>query len=141
MSNSVLDSTIVQAYRETDYRVLVSPSFSLRVDEYSAELVDLHWCHRVDCSAFVSGCNPFSRLVDEGVNRELQMALAEDLQTRGLVFIRGAGQHPSNGWPAEESFLVLGLELDAAKALGVQYQQNAIVWNGPDGVAQLILLR
>ena len=69
------------------------------------------------------------------------MALANELTDRGLMLIPGAGQHPSNDWPAEESFLVLGLDLEAATTLGVRYQQNAIVWNGPNGIAQLILLR
>ncbi|MEQ8801099.1 DUF3293 domain-containing protein [Haliea sp.] len=141
MSGSVIDAAIVQAYIETEYRVFANPPFILRIGESSAELVALHERHQVDCSAFVTACNPFSRPIDESVNRERQVVLAEDLEAQGLVFVPGAGQHPSNRWPAEESLLVLGLDLDASRTLGVQYQQNAIVWSGADGIAQLILLR
>jgi hypothetical protein len=51
------------------------------------------------------------------------------------------GQHPSNKWPGEEIFLVLGLYFEAAKALGERFGQNAIVWCGIDAVPQLIVLR
>ncbi len=51
------------------------------------------------------------------------------------------GQHPSNSWAGEESFLVFGVSLEAAKALGRRFEQNAIVWSAADAVPQLILLR
>ena len=44
-------------------------------------------------------------------------------------------------WPPEPSYLVLGSALDAAKAIGTELRQNAIVWCGPDCLPQLILLR
>ena len=58
-----------------------------------------------------------------------------------LEFVAGIGQHPSNQWPGEPSYLVFGLTLEAAKTLGTRLEQNAIVWNGSDGTPQLILLR
>lgn len=33
------------------------------------------------------------------------------------------------------------MSLGAAKAIGTQFEQDAIVWVGPDAVPQLILLR
>jgi hypothetical protein len=138
---SAIDPTLIRAYRETEYRVFGEARFTLSIGESSAELVMVHRRHGVDCSAFITACNPFSRSVDEGMNRNLQTALADELTDRELVFMPGAGQHPSNSWPAEASFLVMGLDLETAKALGVRYQQNAFVWNGADGIAQLILLR
>jgi hypothetical protein len=35
----------------------------------------------------------------------------------------------------------LGLSLEAAKALGKKYDQNAVVWCGPDAIPELVLLR
>ena len=70
-----------------------------------------------------------------------QQALAKELSRRSLTFLRGIGQHPSNEWPGEDSFLVFGLTLEAAKVLGSKFEQNGFVWNGADGVPQLILLR
>ena len=59
----------------------------------------------------------------------------------GLAYLDGLGQHPSNQWPPEESYLVLGLPLDAAATLCERLEQNAFVWMGADCVPQLVLLR
>lgn len=53
----------------------------------------------------------------------------------------GEGKHPSGDWDGEASVLVLGIDLDDAKAAGNKWEQNAIVWSGADGVPQLILLQ
>jgi CubicO group peptidase (beta-lactamase class C family) len=77
----------------------------------------------------------------ESENARRQRALASELRSRGLVFVDGVGQHPSNGWPGEPSMLVFGLTLDAARTLGTRLEQNAGVWSGADAVPHLILLR
>jgi hypothetical protein len=68
-------------------------------------------------------------------------ALSKELERRSLSYVEGIGQHKSNQWPGEESFLVFGLTLEAANTLGSKLEQNAIVWSGKDAVPQLILLR
>ena len=55
--------------------------------------------------------------------------------------MQGLGEHPTNGWPGEASYLIFGLTLEAAKMLGMRLEQNAIVWTGADTVPQLVLLR
>jgi hypothetical protein len=48
---------------------------------------------------------------------------------------------PANLWPAEKSFFVPELDLNTARALGRQFNQNAMVWIGNDAIPRLILLR
>ena len=55
--------------------------------------------------------------------------------------IEGTGFDPRGTWPEERSFLVLGLDLEASRALGREFKQNAIVWSGSDAIPRLILLR
>lgn len=141
MSESVISRDLVQAFRETEYRVLDEQPFTLRVDEASPELLDRYRQFRVNCSAFITACNPYSVCVDDAENQARQAELAKELSSRGLTFIDGVGQHPSNNWPGEISILALGMDLEAAKALGNRYEQNAILWAGADGVPLLILLR
>ena len=43
--------------------------------------------------------------------------------------------------PAEPSVLVLGLSLEAAKVMGRQYEQDAIVWISTKAVPELVLLQ
>jgi len=140
-SDSVIDSATIQAYLETEYRVKGDQAFTLKIGQASAELLTLHKRHRVDCSAYLTACNPGSQLVDEATNQTWQQALEKELTHRSLPFISGIAQHPFNDWPGEQSFLVFGLNLEAAKALGVRMEQNAIVWNDTDGIPQLILLK
>jgi hypothetical protein len=138
---SAIDPPTLQAYLETDYRVHGEPGFTLRVGRASAELLAAHKRRRTDCSAFLTACNPFSQPLDAAANAARQAALAKELSSRSLAFLPGVGQHPSNGWPGEDSFLVFGLTLEAAKALGTRLEQNGIIWSGADAVPQLILLR
>ncbi len=140
-SDSIIDPATIQAYLETHYRVRGEAPFVLQIGQVSPDLLSLYRRHNVDCAAFLTGWNPFSREVSEAENRDRQKALAAELTRRSLAFLEGIGQHPSNNWPGEESLLVLGLSLEAAKTLGERFEQNAIVWCGADGVPQLIVLR
>jgi hypothetical protein len=138
---STIDARTVQAYRETEYRVLGDDPFTLRVGEICPTLAAKQKRHRVDCSAYITACNPFGQILDDAANAERHSALGRELSQRSLVTLEGVGQHPSNQWPGEASYLALGLTLEAAKTLGLRLEQNAIVWMGADTVPQLILLR
>ncbi len=140
-SASIIDPHTVRAYTETEYRVHGEPGFTLRVGVASADLLAAHARQGVDCSAYLTAWNPFSRKTDHATNAARQAELVDALSRLGLVCMPGLGRHPSNDWPGEESVLALGLGLDAAMALGARFEQNAIVWSGADAVPQLILLR
>ena len=145
----MITAELEAAYRSTHYVVdagagpgegaLFDP-IVLEIDVASPALLALHRRRGVDCSCFITACNPFSRPLDAHSNQLRQDHLAAELRHRSLAYLSGEGRHPSNGWPAEPSFLVLGLALEAAKSLGRRHEQNAIVWSGPDAVPQLVML-
>ena len=137
----MIDADTLQAYRETDYRVLEGLPVVLRVDAASPELARLHARYQVRCSAFITACNPRGRRRAAPLNAQRQEALRAELSRRKLVAVRAIGQHPTNQWPGEPSFLVLGITRPAARALGRQFGQNAILWSGPAAVPELVLLR
>jgi len=126
---------------ETEYLVDGAAPLTLKIGTASPQLAALHEAHRVASSAYVTACNPFSQVLDEVANVDRQASLKRELQARSLVFFNGVGQHPSNQWEGEASFLVLGLSLEAAKVLGGKHGQNGVVWSGLDAMPQLILLR
>ena len=138
---SQIPRATIQAYLETHYQVHGSMPVSLKIGERNATLDAIHRLNGVESSAFVTACNPFSEPLDEAANAYRQEMLAVELMRHGLPYIEGVGQHPSNAWSGEASFLVLGVSVDAAKELGVRFKQNAIVWAGGDAVPQLVLLR
>jgi hypothetical protein len=139
--DSVIDTGLIQAFRETRYQVYGEEPFTLRVDERSTALAAAHKRLRVDCSVFITACNPLSEDLGAAANAERHVDLGLKLDRRSLVYIEGMGQHPSNQWPGEASYLVFGLKLEAAKTLGRALRQNAIVWSDADAVPRLILLR
>ena len=114
---------------------------SLTVGVASEALTALHRFYRVESSVFVTACNPFSQQFTDLDNARRQATLASQLKHQDLFFIDGIGQHLSNQWPGEPSFLVLGISREAAKALAIQHGQNAIIWCGLDAVPELVLLR
>jgi hypothetical protein len=141
VSELKIGAGIVRAYRETEYRVYGDEPFTLHVGKFCPALAAAHQRHRVDCSAYITACNPFSQVVDHDTNTALHVALGRELSLRSMASIEGIGQHPSNQWPGEASYLVFGLTLVAAKTLGGRLDQNASVWSGADAVPQLVLLR
>ena len=141
VTTSDIQPELIQAYMETEFRVMEESTFTLHIGEVNSDLIDAHKRHRVECSAFVTACNPFSQELTNEANLEKQRILAKELTSRSLEFVSGIGQHPSNKWPGEPSYLVFGLTLEASKVLGTRLVQNAIIWSGSNGVPQLILLR
>lgn len=139
--NSVISQSSIQAYLETNYHVNGATPMTLNIGVANAGLAALHTSHSVESSAYVTACNPYSQALDVSANVARQAVLARELQQHGLTYINGIGQHPTNGWTGEQSFLVLGLSREDARMLGARHEQNAIVWCGPDAVPELVLLR
>lgn len=137
-SDSTIDPATHQAYLETHYLVFGDTPLTLQVGIANPGLTTLYKTHRVESCAFITACNPWSQSLDAAANAQRQATLAAELRHRSLTFVEGIGQHPSSQRPGEASFLVWGLSLEAAKALGHKHEQNAIVWCGLDAVPQLI---
>lgn len=141
INSSVISPETIQAYRETEFRVFSEASLVLKIFEKCEALMSLYKTHQSETCAFITACNPLGELLSNEQNSDLQKQLEEEIQFRGLVLIAGEGKHPVGDWPGEPSYLVFDLSLEAAKTLGRKFNQNAIVWCGPDAVPQLILLR
>lgn len=138
---TVLDSALIQAYLETDYHVSTPAPFIIRIGERCEPLIEMHGQHGVDCSALITSWNPYGVDVGEAINQKRLSTLEEESLRLAKRVFDGFGKHPANSWPAEPSFLILGLSLEEAKELGIRHEQNAIVWTGTDGMPELVLLR
>jgi hypothetical protein len=140
LSGSTLPPALIQAYRETRYKA-PGLQLTLVVDQPSPGLARAHRRNRSACSAVITACNPSSVALTSAENELRQKALAADLRSHSLPFVDAIGEHPSNGWQGEPSFLVFGLTLETARSLCTRLEQNGFVWSGADAVARLILLR
>jgi hypothetical protein len=138
---SRLQAELIDAYRKTDFRVLGSQNFTLRVDTVSEPLRRLFEAEGVRSAAFVTAWNPYSAPTALDDNRRAQTALRQRLASEGYSTSDGFGVDPTSDWAGEDSVLILGMSLERAKCLGNELRQNAIVWVGEDVVPSLVLLR
>jgi hypothetical protein len=129
---------LVQAFMETEYFVHAAPAFKMRIGQHCPELAQLMTERNANCVAFITTWNPFSKQRKLEENEKRQQELKAQLKTRGLSFIDGIGQHPSNKWPGEPSFLILNLNRESAKVLAAQYEQHAFVWAAETAVPELV---
>ena len=132
----------VRAYLATDYRLgHTDQDIVLTIGIHSERLAALFVGSAVTCGAFLTAYNPQGTVQSDAANAQGHAELASKLQGLGLQAIEGSGSEEGTEWPAEKSYFALGLALEPAKAIGTHFDQDAIVWVGPDAVPQLILLR
>jgi hypothetical protein len=140
---SALDSSLVEQYRRTEYRVADEGySFTLHVDQACSALLECLRHFKVTEAAYITAWNPRSEPTSSARNEAAQRALASEVLERGWRLLYGEGVGADAGWPPEPSLLVLGIAFEAACGLGRKYGQNAIVYARAAGgaVPQLVLL-
>ncbi len=136
----------VRAYQATSYRLgHTAQDIILTIGQRSDRLAALFASSDVDCGAFLTAYNPRGTQQSDEANDLAHAELAAQLQGLGqglgLQSIEGSGSEEGTDWPAEKSYFALGLDLEASKAIGTHFDQDAIVWVGADAAPQLILLR
>lgn len=142
MSHTVIPEKLVAAYQSTNYRVFSEHGdFVFKIGQRSDELSHLFESMRQRGSTLISAENPFSKSATADENALKQSHLHGDLASLGATILDGAGQGQDPAWPAESSFLAIGVSRAQACALGHKYHQNAIVWIDERAVPELVLLR
>lgn len=136
-----LPSELIQAYRETHYRVEDVEPFTLRVGQVSAEVLKALAKRGLKFCAFVTAWNPYSIALKPEENTINERKLKLHLNALGFSHTPAEGVHPSNGWPGERSSLVWGVSEKKAREIAEAFQQNAFIWIGEDGIPELILMR
>lgn len=140
-SESTIPAATIQAYLEADYWVTAAEPFVLNVGHASPELALRLKLERTDGAAFITAWNPCGKLASDTENQAAQQKLLAEIKALGFACLDGEGRDPSGRWPAEPSFLVLGISLEAAKKLARQFRQYGIIYAGSDATPRLILLR
>lgn len=129
------------AYRATRYRVHAGGSaFDLHVDVASEPLAALMRRHGVATAAYLTACNPRSVRTSDAANRAANETLRAALVAADAFVFEGEAIDPTGAWPAEPSFLALGIALATARELGVRFAQNALLFADDDAVPRLVWL-
>lgn len=131
-----LTPELVEAYRAADY-VVHEPSLVIRIGEPNAALDAL--LADAGRAAFLTAANPGSERRGDEENDRLLASLRKTLEEAGWRCLEGEGRDPAGAWPAEPSFLVLGILRAQALELARRFGQNAFVWCERGAAPQLAL--
>ena len=141
MSGTAIPDALISAYSTTDYRVISTDTpFALRIGQRSDELARLFVLTGQQGATFITAENPTSKTATAEENAANQVRLQQDLTKLGATVLAGAGEGQDPEWPAEASFLAIGLSRAQACELGHRYRQNAIVWIDAGAIPELVLL-
>lgn len=135
-----LSERLIQAYRQTDYRVLTTPPLTLIIDRVSPGLARLMASSGVATAAVITAWNPRSQPTAEAVNRLADVQLRKRLESLHAVLYPVCSEAWRGDWPVEPSWLAMGLDRRVACELGHEFGQNALVWADQDACPQLMLL-
>ena len=142
MAHSDIPPDKLAAYRATDYRFGYGRDrITLRIDTRSEALKRLYASSGCACGAFLTAYNPLGQAHSLEANEAAHARLVAELKALAIEVIEGVGADPAGAWPEEKSVFALGVELEAARTLGIQYHQDAIVWVGEDAIPILVVLR
>lgn len=133
-----LPTWMIEAYRTTRFRVhagtevieLVAGQCSAPLDEWLLGVGAGSW-------AFITAWNPRSEQLSLEENTQRQKLLCQELEQEGLSWVREEGVSEDGQW-REPSVLIANVAWAWAEALGMRYEQNAIVVGRPHSAAALL---
>ena len=142
MTRTEIPPEKISAYEATYYRAGARPrTLELRIGKHSPELASRYKDTGANCAIFITAFNPLGQKQDDVSNDAAHGRLGEQLRAASDHVIEGEGADPAGQWPAEKSYLALGIDADAARELGRHFEQDAVVWTGKNAIPQLLLLR
>jgi hypothetical protein len=129
-----------QAFEATHYRVSDDPhDFVIRIGQPSKQVQALLWDYSLPSAIFITAYNPQSQRRSPAENLAAQARLRQRLEDLHVTAVlEGAGMDPTGAWPAEPSFLALGLSLDEGIQLSKEFGQKAFVYVGAGKVPELV---
>jgi len=137
MTRAAISSKIITAYKMANYRVCAPVPFVLNIGRSSEPLQRFYDENNCTIIAFITVYRPFSELTSNVENVAAQTRLQDELKERFFLIIAGIGEDSANLWPGEPSVLILDISQDEAKLIGIEFQQNAMVWTQEDVTPQL----
>ncbi len=141
MISSAISAHLITHYTDAHYRIgTLAEPITLRIDQYSAPLARFLATSHQSYAAIISAYNPHSELLSDEENVAAHESLRNSLMHHATPVIESLNIDPAGVWPAEKSFFIPGIDLNTAKSLGQQFNQNAIVWIDRDAIPRLILL-
>ncbi len=137
--NQTEKSKLEEVFQNTDYIVqLPDRPIIIRIGEYNPALYELLKVYQSRTWAFITACNPFSRLLSDQENSIRQSRLEKRLAAENYHFLNGCGQDREKKWQGEPSFFITDINWSSAVSLGAEFEQHAIVWGDIENAPALV---
>jgi hypothetical protein len=133
-----LPPELIQAYAETEFKV-AADNITVKVGTHNPALEQLLTKYNTECAAIITAYNPHSIPLTLEQNIALNGRLLYDISHHDIILCTGI--HPSNEWPPESGYIILGISQDYATTLAKKYSQNAYVWIPDNTIPELVLLK
>lgn len=131
---------VIQAYERTSYWVETgNRRICLRVGQLNSALDEVLAQFGVTEWAYVTAHNPASVKLSCDENEARHNKLIQDVQALGYLTLLGEGCGDSGDWPPEPSVLILGITLEAARRIGTDFRQTAILVGRRNEAPRLLL--
>jgi hypothetical protein len=142
-SPTTLSKKLINYYLVTWYQVKIEPYriVTLHIGNPSESVATLMQTTKTQNATYITAYNPASHIATFEENQSATTQLYEQLTSHSKHIYRGESIDPTGKWPAETSFLALGVDLISATTIGRLFAQNAIVWLNIDAIPKLVLLR
>lgn len=142
MITAEISPELIATYKAAIYQASADTEIiTLHIDQYCASLYRLLLKTGHRSAVFITAFNPRSQQQNRRKNLTSNGQLYKTLTQYSHALFNGVSSDPENKWPAEKSFLALGINLKLAKQIGQQFNQNAIVWADVAAIPRLVLLR
>ncbi len=116
---SKIDEEKIIAFQKTIYTVFTGVEkipFSIGV--WSNGLKKIFRDKNEKTGIFITAFNPYGQIQNDDMNAVSNKNLLFDLQKLAKYVYLGQGADPTGNWPAEASFLALGVDIKTSKELG-----------------------
>lgn len=116
-----MDTQHHDAFKNTIYRVLQSPTFDIKIDQYQEE------SNKLENWAFITAWNPLPNILSLEENQNRNKKLQQDLDILALKYSPAIGISEDGNW-SEESFFIENCGFQKANELAAKYGQLAFVF-------------
>ena len=141
MKSSNINEITINAYFNANYYVMAEQPFCIKIGQKSKPLQNYCFKKNYQSAVFVTGYNPFSKIVADKSNLLAHNRLKLMLNKMDIESILCIASDLEKGWPDEVGVLALDVTLQEGKDIGNIFKQNAIVWIPNGWVPKIELLR
>ena len=126
----IVNSELEKSYLDTTYSVLIEgKKYDIKIGKPIPSVINhLLENENKKSAVILTAWNPRSKALSSEENIKRNTKLYSYLKNNKYIIYKALGQGNDTSWPAEESFLIAGLDKSIAEKIAIEYEQYAYVW-------------